>query len=1347
MSHYLGSIGEYKESEEDFETYYSRIKLYFEANDIEATKQKSVFLTLLGPKNFGLAKTLCAPETLEKSTMDDIYVKLKNHYTPKIITIYERYKFYSRNQEQGESIKDYVAKLRELAQTCSFSNYLDDMLRDRFVMGLSSSATQQHLLAESDLTFEKAVKVATAREAAVRDASAAHKLGITSNSNSNGQVHTNQVKGSKPNNFKSEKNSNSNANNKSSSPKSACFGCGGKHWKKDCPFKNAECHGCKSIGHIKKMCKNKQKFKNTNYVERNQGAHGYIPERPNGEYEYTFSVTDSSKVPPINVNVLLNNKNLEMELDTGATRSIIPKEVYYKLWPVSSERPMLQNSKLNLQTYGGSNLKIHGEIEVSARLGGQDIDIQSKLVVVDGQGPCLLGRDLINGLQLNKYKLSEINKIKVDGKSEWVKKHPELFASGLGCLKDQTFGIQVDPNVLPKYCKARPVPYNLREGVEKALDKLVEEGTITPVTHSNWAAPIVPVVKTDGTIRICGNYKLTVNNAALRDTYPIPRLEDLFSSLAGGVIFSKLDMSQAYAQLCLDDQSKKYTVINTSKGLFQYNRLCFGVSSAPGIFQRAMEELLRNIPGVFCYLDDILVSANDRKLHDKRLSDVFTKMEEAGLRLRWDKCEIGVSEVEYLGFKIDQHGTHPTKKKIEAVVDAPRPTNQTQLRSYLGLFNFYRRFISNASTLLEPLNRLLKNSSEWSWGKDQETAFKASKDALVNSKALCHFDPAKPIVVVADSSAYGIGAVLCHELNGIEYPITFVSRTLTAAEKNYSQLEKEALALVYALKQFHYYLWGQVNFSLVTDHKPLLGLFSESRAIPPLASGRIQRWALILQAYNYTLKHRSGAILGTADALSRLPLPAATDCTPVPGDWTLLVNFLDWSPVCSSDIRKHTGSDPTLSKVYKYLERGWPSSVSDDSLLPYSRRKDELSLQSGCILWGSRVIIPSKLQDTLLKELHSGHTGASRMKELARSYLWWPNLDKQLEDLVGSCQTCLELRPNPSRAELHPWEWPQAPWHRLHVDYAGPVDGRFFIIIVDAHSKWVEIFQTSGTSTTETIKWLRHVFAHFGIPVSLVSDNGPCFTSEEFRRFVDQCGIRHITTAVYKPSTNGLAEKMVQTFKKALKASKEPIQTTIDRFLFNYRLTPHCTTGVTPSELLLGRKMRSRLDLLSPVDQVSQRVSQKQQKQKENHTKRPRKVTFDVGSRVMVRNFGVRGPKWLPARVEEVTGPLSYRCLLERGGVVKRHQDQMQRTTQNDVYRDLEDLPFLPIVSGESSVESGETSTSANQEELPVPDQTVQIESETEGVSSHELEQSGQPSVHVPRKSSRTRKPVTRLNL
>ena len=295
---------------------------------------------------------------------------------------------------------------------------------------------------------------------------------------------------------------------------------------------------------------------------------------------------------------------------------------------------------------------------------------------------------------------------------------------------------------------------------------------------------------------------------------------------------------------------------------------------------------------MICYLDDILVIGKDRTEHDKILYEVFDRLQAAGLKLRWEKCSICVKEVTYLGFRIDREGLHPTAQKVRAIREAPKPSNVSQLRSYLGLLNFYRRFLPDAATILEPLNRLLKDKCPWQWGQEQEKAFNKSKETLINSTALVHFDPTVPIVVTADSSAYGLGAVLYHKIDNIERPVCFVSRTLAPAERNYPQVEKEALAMVYAMRQFHYYLWGQ-TFTMITDHKPLIGLFSPSKPIPPQASGRVQRWALILQAYNFTLMHRSGKFLCTADALSRLPLPTSCENTPVPADWTMLVNFLD----------------------------------------------------------------------------------------------------------------------------------------------------------------------------------------------------------------------------------------------------------------------------------------------------------------------------------------------------------------------------------------------------------------------------------------------------------------------
>jgi hypothetical protein len=224
--------------------------------------------------------------------------------------------------------------------------------------------------------------------------------------------------------------------------------------------------------------------------------------------------------------------------------------------------------------------------------------------------------------------------------------------------------------------------------------------------------------------------------------------------------------------------------------------------------------------------------------------------------------------------------------------------------------------------------------------------------------------------------------------------------------------------------------------------------------------------------------------------------------TPVLGEWTNLVNFLDSSPITADDVARQTRTDIILSKVLRYVELGWPPSLREEALSSFSSRRDELSVESGCLLWGYRVIVPSKLRKTLIEELHAGHVGASRMKELARSYIWWPGLDKELEAIVRSCPTCLESRHMPRRAELHPWEWPSQPWHRIHVDYAGPVKNKYFLIVVDAHSKWVEIFPSNGPTAGDTIKNLRQSFSRFGLPVSIVSDNGTCFTSREFQDFL-----------------------------------------------------------------------------------------------------------------------------------------------------------------------------------------------------------------------------------------------------
>ena len=416
------------------------------------------------------------------------------------------------------------------------------------------------------------------------------------------------------------------------------------------------------------------------------------------------------------------------------------------------------------------------------------------------------------------------------------------------------------------------------------------------------------------------------------------------------------------------------------------------------------------------------------------------------------------------------------------------------------------------------------------------------------------------------------------------------------------------------MKRFHSYLLGH-PFTLITDHKPLLSLLHGQKAVPTQASARIQWWALTLAMYEYTLVFKSTDHHSNADALSRLPLKETVD-TPLPQETVLLLEFLDKAPVSATQIRSWTRRDPVLSKVMEYIQTEWPDKEDDISTKPYFFRRTELSVQSGCILWGNRVVVPKQGRQQLLRELHDAHPGISCMKSLARLYIWWPGLDQEIEQLVHACQVNNNTPPS---APLQPWQWPSKPWTRIHVDYAGPIAGHMLLVIVDSHSKWMEV-HVMTSSAKATIEHLQITFAQMGLPTTLVSDNGPCFVSEEFKQFLKCNGITHITSAPYHPASNGLAERAVQTLKQTLKKQQSgSLKHKVSQFLFAYRNTPQTTTGQTPAELIFGRQLRTRLSNVKPG--VEERVQKKQENQKRNYDGKAKDRYFKVGDMVYVKKL------------------------------------------------------------------------------------------------------------------------------
>ncbi|XP_052750886.1 uncharacterized protein LOC128200694 [Galleria mellonella] len=364
-----------------------------------------------------------------------------------------------------------------------------------------------------------------------------------------------------------------------------------------------------------------------------------------------------------------------------------------------------------------------------------------------------------------------------------IKKYEKLFRNELGTFNKYRVHLKIKPDIQLKFFKARPVPLALKHKVEGELQRLSDLGILERVEHSEFATPIVPVLRSDGGIRICGDFSVTLNKALFMDNYPLPRIEDLFAKLHGGLQFSKLDLSRAYNQLELDD-SKYLTCINTHKGLFIYNRLVFGLSNAPSIFQRTMEQLLGDIEGTCIFLDDILITGSTKEEHLNRLEQVLWRLQEAGLRLKREKCDLFKDCVEYLGFRIDKNGLHKSESKVNAIINSNCPKNVTELKSFLGMINYYRCFVPNTSSVLSPLHALLKKGTKWTWGKEQNGAFNKIKSELSSDRVLAHYSPEYQTIVTADAGPQGLGAVLAQrQPDGTERVVAYASRSLSNSEQ------------------------------------------------------------------------------------------------------------------------------------------------------------------------------------------------------------------------------------------------------------------------------------------------------------------------------------------------------------------------------------------------------------------------------------------------------------------------------------------------------------------------------------------------------------------------------------
>ncbi|XP_055920739.1 uncharacterized protein K02A2.6-like [Eupeodes corollae] len=647
--------------------------------------------------------------------------------------------------------------------------------------------------------------------------------------------------------------------------------------------------------------------------------------------------------------------------------------------------------------------------------------------------------------------------------------------------------------------------------------------------------------------------------------------------------------------------------------------------------------------------------------------------------------------------------------------NAPAPRNISEVRSWLGLVNYYGRFLQNLSSKLNPLHNLLQKDQDFRWSQECEKVFRSIKSEITSDVVLCAYNPKLPLSLATDASPYGLGAVLSHTFpDGQERPIAYASRSLSNSEKNYSQIDKEATSIFWALKRFFRYCYGR-KFTLITDHKPLVAIFSPSKSLPSMVATRMLHYAQFLQGFTYEIVYRATGDHGNADALSRLPLQLEE---PKDDDNVTYYQMkqIDVVPVTQKRVAEETSRDPALKEVYNNLVLGKKLDTAG-----FEGKDYQFSLTNGTILRNNRVVIPQILRELILAELHTAHVGIVKMKALARSYVWWPHIDTDIEDLAQKCMACRSVQKSSKRIQ-HPWEYPSTPWQRVHVDFAGPFFEKYFLIVVDAHSKWPEIFQMNSMKAARTIEVLRDLFARYGLPVTLVSDNGPTFTSGEFRRFLKENGINHKFTTPYHPATNGQAE----------------------------RKTPNSTTGVAPCTLFLQRDIRIRLDLIRPntIDNVKEKLNGPY----------PSGVQYYPGDKVQVREYSSKDKKWEFGKIVRQDGLFHY-FIDVHGKLWRRHVDQIQKCNvdEKQAPKDpevqlLNSAPMLSPTCGGPTTNSP-IQTSGDEFQSPVAQSPKPNESWSEEVVqpspsiSKEADNFDKDTEVAPtvRRSSRVKKPVERL--
>ena len=778
----------------------------------------------------------------------------------------------------------------------------------------------------------------------------------------------------------------------------------------------------------------------------------------------------------------------------------------------------------------------------------------------------------------------------------------------------------------------RRLPLSKKELVREEISKMLKQGIIEP-SQSPWSSPVVLVQKKDGSTRFCVDYR-KLNNLTLKDSYPLPRIDESLDALRGSKWFSTLDLQSGYFQVEMDPADAEKTAFTTICGLFQFKVMSFGLCNAPATFERMMEIILSGLHWETCllYIDDVIIFADSFEQHMERLSEVLSKLQTAGLKLSPQKCQLFKKEVCFLCHVVSEHGISTDPTKIRAVEQWSAPTDVHQVRSFLGLCSYYRRFVEGFATIAKPLHKLTEKKTPFKWTDECKASFMKLKQALCSSPVLCYPTIRQNFVLDTDASGVGIGSVLSQVEDGKERVVAYYSRALNKAERNYCITRKELLA-VEAVKHFHHYIYG-VETVVRTDHGALTWLMSFKNI-----EGQMARWLETLGAYDLKIKHRAGRKHMNADSLSRLPCDNCDYCTkrevrdktlqiedPSTGptvrvltrsqttkcneDTNSLTDSVDWLPADNDKLKMAQSQDEEISLVHQWLDQDRRPDWKDISHLStnikhYWALWDSLTLQNGLVYRrkfddtvGNEtylLLLPKSLRKEVMNLLHNhvsaGHLGMSRTVARVKDRFDWPALRLDVENWCKACTECQKAKnvTKKPRAKLQVSKV-GAPMERVGIDILGPLTqtrrgNRYVLVISDYFTRWTEAFAMQNIEAVTVADLLVTEFiCRYGIPRQIHSDQGRQFESEVFQKICLLFNIDKTRSTAYHPQSNGLVERFNRTLLNMLTKCVSSDQRDWDQklpfLMLAYRSSEHESTGFSPNQMMLGREAELPVDLL-----------------------------------------------------------------------------------------------------------------------------------------------------------------------